>query len=95
MPMPEGPYWILRDLRRNDWGTKLTIDALVAAFSTYGEAFPGAQKIRLGDISRRRGRKLKPHRSHQSGRDIDIGYIGLNDELRTHLGKGQPKDPRR
>ena len=38
------------------------------------DAFPGTADILVGDISRPTGGHFPPHKSHQSGRDADIGY---------------------
>src|SRR5262249_8041477 len=35
---------------------------------------PGTPKLFVGDISRKTGGWLRPHRSHQSGLDADIGF---------------------
>lgn len=75
MPEIEGAF--LRSNRPNTWGTDTTIQALMTLFKAYHDAFPDAQPINLGDISRRRGGRIKPHKSHQSGRDVDIGFAHL------------------
>jgi murein endopeptidase len=36
---------------------------------------PGTQPLWIGDISRRSGGWLRPHRSHQSGQDADLGFF--------------------
>src|SRR5690606_4123412 len=38
-------------------------------------SFPGSPRLWVGDISRKQGGHLSPHRSHQSGRDVDISYF--------------------
>ena len=43
-------------------------------------AHPGAQ-LNVGDLSRERGGRLRPHRSHRAGRDADLGFY-----LRTSEG---------
>ncbi len=71
--MPEGDRWeIVSPLRA--WGTQETIDALITAIDAVHERFPGAHKLSIGHLSRESGGRLYPHRSHQSGRDVDIGY---------------------
>ncbi len=72
--LPEGEGYFLRTLRPRSWGTDLTIQAVMTLFKAYHENFPDAPDINVGDISKRRGGKAKPHASHQSGRDIDIGF---------------------
>ena len=43
--------------------------------------------IPVGDLSAREGGSLKKHKSHQSGRDVDIGYM-----RKRPLAKGYFKD---
>jgi murein endopeptidase len=50
-----------------------TADALRAAVAEVEREFPGSV-LRVGDISSRRGGYIRPHRSHQSGLDADIGF---------------------
>jgi murein endopeptidase len=80
MPIPEGEHWRLRSMRRRAYGSELTVNALVSAFNAYGERFPGAPKIRVGELAQRKGGKISPHRSHRSGRDVDLGYIALGED---------------
>lgn len=81
MPLPEGPGWRLRTHRPRTYGTTNAITALVDAFSEFGERYPDGPKIRVGELARRTGGRVPPHRSHRTGRDIDIGYIfhGIDD----------------
>ena len=39
------------------------------------EQFPDAHVLAVGDISQERGGQITQHRSHQSGRDVDIGLV--------------------
>lgn len=57
------------------YGTAKTIGLLQRAVSRYRRAHPGAPKVVVGDISRKGGGHLRPHLSHQTGRDIDLGYV--------------------
>lgn len=75
VPMPEGTSWQLRPDRSRVWGTADTVDTLVDTFTEYGERFPDALPVHLGDLSARRGGRIGPHRSHQSGRDVDIRFV--------------------
>ena len=81
MPLPEGPGWRLRTHRPRTYGAVHTIHALVQAFETFSERYPDGPMIRVGELARRTGGKVPPHRSHRTGRDIDIGYIfrGIDD----------------
>jgi murein endopeptidase len=56
------------------WGTRTTIEAIVAAVATVNRRFAETPLIYVGDISTQRGGALRPHRSHQAGLDADIGF---------------------
>lgn len=73
--MPEGEGYFLRTIRNRSWGADTTIQAMMTTFKAYAETYPDAPDINVGDISKRRGGKISPHASHQSGRDIDIGFV--------------------
>jgi len=70
----DGPGWSLRN-PAHAWGTNETIRYLKAAFAEVKKKEPQAHEICVGDISVKTGGFLAPHKSHQSGRDADIGYI--------------------
>lgn len=78
LPMPEGRYWELRERRTRTYGAINAIQAMVTAFTRYGEAFDGtAPPVSVGEISSPRGGPAHPHSSHRSGRDVDLGYVLL------------------
>jgi penicillin-insensitive murein endopeptidase len=64
----------------SNFGTPETVAAIVYAVqkvhATYGETPP----LIVGDISRERGGRFRPHKSHQAGRDADIGYFLKGEE---------------
>lgn len=60
------------------WGTQETLDYLAAALGKVHEQFPNTAPLALGDISGKFGGVSHPHLSHQSGRDVDIGYFYNN-----------------
>ena len=63
--------------RRVVWGTPELIRAIKTCGRVYRSYFPikmGAS-MPVGDLSNRDGGPLPPHVSHQSGRDVDIGFI--------------------
>lgn len=62
----------------NAWGTQETVDALERALTKWAAREQGKRLIRVGDVSSPWGGPLSPHRSHQSGRDVDIGYPRLD-----------------
>lgn len=71
--MPEGASWELVSPGLA-WGTKETVDALSHAIDAVSARFPNTPKAFVGDLSARHGGHLPPHVSHQSGRDVDVGY---------------------
>jgi murein endopeptidase len=71
--MPRGPYWEVRDVDRS-WGTRETVESLGRAIRVVAESFQGTPRLQIGDMSKKKGGYFRPHRSHQSGRDADIGY---------------------
>ncbi len=71
--MPEGAHWKLVDPDRS-WATRETVDAVARAIDTVASQIPNTPALFIGDMSRRRGGYFRPHRSHQSGRDADLGY---------------------
>ena len=70
--MEDGPEWVVVNPERA-WGTEETILSLVRAIRAVNEAFPGSPKLYVGDISAEGGGYIRPHHSHQSGRDVDLG----------------------
>lgn len=84
--LPPGDAWQVID-PHNAWGTQETIDFLTAAASAVRTQFPDAPPMRVNHISRRDGGHLRPHKSHQSGRDADIGFYYPRGEDPGHLSK--------
>lgn len=56
------------------WGTRETIDALLHAVGEVHRQFQGTPPLHVGHVSAREGGPLRPHKSHQSGRDVDLGF---------------------
>jgi murein endopeptidase len=78
MQMPPGDGWELVD-PSHAWGTRETVEDLTHCIEKVRAAFPGTGKISIGHISGKRGGRLSPHVSHQSGRDVDVGYYYLDE----------------
>jgi penicillin-insensitive murein endopeptidase len=76
--MPEDDRWVVVD-SSHAYGTRETIDALTLAISAVNRAFPDTPPLHVGHISGPRGGPLSPHKSHQSGRDVDLAYYYMND----------------
>ena len=75
--MPAGEGWRVVNPRET-WGTQETIDYLSHSIKRVGEMFPGTPDIHIGDISKESGGHLRPHHSHQAGRDVDLGFYYLD-----------------
>ena len=75
VPFPEGGAWVLRPWRARAYATEPVIARLMIAFQTFAERHPDAQPIVIGELSARTGGRIRPHSSHQSGRDVDLGYV--------------------
>jgi len=56
------------------WGTQETIDYLNTAVQAVHDEFPDTPPLALGDIGAHYGGPLRPHISHQAGRDLDISF---------------------
>lgn len=71
--MSNGPGYVAGGA--NVFGTDQTVALLQWAAAQLVEQFPGSAPLVIGAISAENGGYLKPHKSHQSGRDVDIGYL--------------------
>jgi hypothetical protein len=72
---PGDGYVIRRPYRA--FGTETTVSLIQRAIGETLEAFPDEHVLAIGDISAETGGLITQHRSHQSGRDVDIGLFYL------------------
>jgi LysM repeat protein len=72
MQLPEGKGYHRRRAH-SAWGTNHAIHHIRRAISAVRNRVPGVHDVAIGDISSRSGGPLAEHKSHQSGRDADIG----------------------
>lgn len=70
----EGEGYVVRRPQRA-FATRGTIDFVRRAIATVREQFPDSHVIAIGDMSAKSGGPITGHRSHQSGRDVDVGLI--------------------
>ena len=82
VPFPEGAFWKLREPDES-WATDETIEFVVTAIEAVEARYPGSPRLVIGDISNPRGGRLDRHRSHQTGRDADIGFYYKDGEAGT------------
>jgi murein endopeptidase len=87
-PMPEGPFWTIRDPAES-FGTDETIAFVVSAIEAVEARFPGSPRVVIGDLSRADGGRLNRHRSHQVGRDADIGLYYRSGEVHAFKKPGK------
>jgi murein endopeptidase len=74
MPMVEGKGRRILAIPWKTWGTTTTIALLDRVLDRWAARGPDVQDILVGNISNRTGGRLEPHSTHQSGRDVDLGY---------------------
>lgn len=71
--MPEGKNWFVTNPAKK-WGTQETVDYIQTAINAVVSEYPDTWPLAVGNLSALNGGKLRPHRSHQSGRDVDLGF---------------------
>jgi hypothetical protein len=71
--MTEGPGRVLKRIPWKGYGAAATV-ALVDGVSRKWARLVPEQHLIVGNMSAAKGGKLPPHGSHQSGRDVDLGY---------------------
>lgn len=91
VPFPsQFPGYLLRDQERS-YATPEAIATVLDAIDAVRERHPDTCDILIGDFSREGGGPLNMHRSHQNGRDVDLGmyakgnrpldtFVSMNDE---------------
>ena len=70
-----GPHkgYLIRAKERS-WGTAETVRWIEEAFQGVTKKYSSKKRVRVHDISDEDGGSLRDHKSHQSGRDVDISY---------------------
>jgi penicillin-insensitive murein endopeptidase len=70
---PQGPGYVAVGERA--WGTDEMVAWLQWAAAQVATQFPGSAPLVVGALSAEQGGFIRPHKSHQSGRDVDLGYF--------------------
>lgn len=86
----EGPGY----LRKNDkapFGTDETVAIITWACAEMVRLYPGTVPAVIGNLSKEGGGRLKPHKSHRSGRDADIGYYFKDNEYARRFVDATPE----
>jgi len=58
----------------NAWGAQETVAGLKLVAQYVRDRVPTAPPLRVNHIGKKDGGYLRPHQSHQSGRDVDLGF---------------------
>lgn len=74
VPMPEGPGRILRTNRFKMWGTDYVIEHMDYVLKQWAKSYPKRDPIFVGNLSLRVGGDIEPHKTHEAGRSVDLGY---------------------
>ena len=90
MLFPAGPFWTLRE-PEEAWATDETVDFIVSAIEAVEARYPGSPRLVIGDLSHPKGGRIDRHRSHQAGRDADLGFYYRQGEAPTFRA-ARPKD---
>lgn len=91
MPMLDGPGRRITAERWKTWASRSTILQLDEVLREWDRTFPDAPPVLIGNLSAREGGPLAPHKTHQSGRDVDLSYIAKWDGTSAvswqHMGR--------
>lgn len=75
VPLPDGEGRKITAERWKTWATRSTVEQLDRVLKRWDELMPQGPPVLVGNLSARRGGPLAPHKTHQSGRDVDLSYI--------------------
>jgi len=70
---PRSEDWILVSPERA-WATAETIQYVMTAIRQVRAEHPTAPPLRVNQLSSKEGGYLRPHKSHQNGRDVDLAF---------------------
>lgn len=73
---PEGPGYV--QFSPNNCGTDEVVTLTLFAIGEVLREVPDTVSVVIGSLSKPGGGRLKPHKSHRTGRDIDIGFYAAN-----------------
>lgn len=74
--LTDGDGYLLRRPHRT-FGTRTTVAHVERVLAELRHKFPRLHTLAIGDLSSESGGRISEHRSHQSGRDIDLGLCFL------------------
>jgi LysM repeat protein len=71
---PDGSDWTVVQPEKA-WTTEETVHYLTQVIRELRGRYPDAPLLRVNQISARDGGYIRPHKSHQNGRDVDLGFF--------------------
>jgi murein endopeptidase len=74
---PESSDWTVVSPEKA-WTTEETVHYLTQVIRELRARYPDAPLLRVNQLSARDGGYLRPHKSHQNGRDVDLGFYYPN-----------------
>ncbi len=77
------------------WATRETVQAVIAAITEVKRQHPDAPALRVNQLSGAEGGHLRPHKSHQNGRDVDLGFYYPTAETNRAREREKYIDPAR
>jgi hypothetical protein len=89
--MERGSGFVLK-APANAWGLAHVVEHIRAAAASVAEAFPGSVPVVVGDLSSENGGYLPKHRSHKTGRDVDVGFYYQRNRRMSHLSLANPQE---
>jgi murein endopeptidase len=83
----QGIGFVLPPGRTTSWGTPATVRHIRLCMSRYRSNHPKGAPVNIGDLSTKDGGHLGDHLSHQSGRDVDLGFLTKPPQSRGHFDR--------
>lgn len=75
---PEGAAWTVVS-PPHAWAVREVIEFVTAAIEAVAAEHPDSPRLRVNHLSSKDGGHLRPHKSHQSGRDVDLALYYRGD----------------
>lgn len=72
--MPQGEDWVIT-VPSHAYGTEETVRQLGQCITATRAEHPGSPRVMLGSLSAEQGGHLPPHKSHRTGRDVDVYFF--------------------
>lgn len=89
---PESSDWAVVSPEKA-WTTEETVHYLTQVIRELRARYPDAPLLRVNQISARDGGYIRPHKSHQNGRDVDLGFFYPNGNVVRARAREKYIDP--